>query len=207
MTPSRNPDLHGSAPDKSDVVLLLIDVINDFNFPEGDQLLLHAMSMAPHLSALKAEAKQLRIPVVYVNDNFGRWRSDFRHIVEHCTRPEAAGRRFVEQLRPADDDYFILKPKHSGFFATGLEMLLAYLGTQRVILTGIAGNICVLFTANDAYMRDLGLVVPRNCVASNTQAENDFALCQMGGILKANTSESTALDLAATGSRASGNES
>lgn len=200
MTPKRNRDLHGSAPDKADVALLLIDVINDFDFPEADHLLSHAMPMARNPTSLKARAKQLQIPVVYVNDNFGRWRSDFRHIVEYCTSPEARGREFVEQLRPAEDDYFILKPKHSGFFATGLETLLAYLGTQRVILTGVAGNICVLFTANDIYMRDLGLAVPMDCVASNTQEENHFALRQMERILKADTSESTALNLAQTSS-------
>jgi nicotinamidase-related amidase len=196
MAPTLNRDLHGSAPDKSQVALLMIDVINDFDFPEADQLFSHAIPMAPRLRALKARAKKQKIPVVYVNDNFGRWRSDFRHIVEHCVGPESRGRQFVEQLQPSEDDYFILKPKHSGFFATGLDNLLAYLGIRGVILTGIAGNICVLFTANDVYMRDLGLTVPQDCVASNEEEENDFALRQMERILKADTSVSTALDLA-----------
>ena len=199
MSPDLNKDLHGNAPDKSDVALLLIDVINDFDFPEADQLLSHALPMAARLAALKARAKRQKIPVVYVNDNFGRWRSDFRHIVEHCVGPDSRGREFVEQFRPVDDDYFILKPKHSGFFATGLDTLLAYLGTRRVILTGVAGNICVLFTANDVYMRDLALAVPKDCIASNDPDENDFALRQMERILKADTSASTVLDLTGWG--------
>jgi nicotinamidase-related amidase len=88
-------------------------------------------------------------------------------------------------LRPGDHDYFVLKPKHSGFFSTQLDILLEHLGTETVILTGIAGNICVLFTANEAYMRDFQLIVPRDCVASNTKKENDYALQQMEQILKA----------------------
>jgi nicotinamidase-related amidase len=196
MAPELNQDLHGSAPDKSDTALLMIDVINDFDFPEADQLLSHAEPMAARLAALKARAKEQRIPVVYVNDNFGRWRSDFRHIVEHCLRPDARGREFVEQLRPDEDDYFILKPKHSGFFATALDTLLGYLGTRRVILTGVAGNICVLFTANDVYMRDLALAVPNDCIASNSRDENDFALRQLERILKADTRSSLEFDLA-----------
>src|SRR4051812_9867848 len=178
--PDKNEDLHGSAPDKSDVALLLIDVINDLDFPEGDQLLRHALPMARQIADLKRRAKQEGVPVIYVNDNFGRWRSDFGAQVEHCLEDGSRGKPVVELLRPDQDDYFVLKPKHSGFFSTTLETLLEYLGVRAVILTGMAANICVLFTANDAYMRDLHLAVPSDCVASNTEEENRYALDQMG---------------------------
>jgi nicotinamidase-related amidase len=90
-----------------------------------------------------------------------------------------------------------LKPKHSGFFSTTLDTLLEYLGVRAVVLTGIAANICVLFTANDAYMRDLHLAVPCDCVASNTEEENRYALDQMGKVLKADTRPSTELSFPA----------
>src|SRR5688572_26968595 len=183
--PIKNEDLHGSAPDKSLVALLLIDVINDLDFPEADELLKYALPMARQIAALKKRAKQEGIPVVYVNDNFGRWRSDFNAQVEHCLRDGVRGKPIVELLPPDEDDYFVLKPKHSGFFSTTLDTLLEYLGVKTVILTGIATNICVLFTANDAYMRDLRLIVPSDCVASNTEGENRYALEQMEKVLKA----------------------
>jgi nicotinamidase-related amidase len=193
--PTKNEDLHGSAPDKCDVALLLIDVINDLDFPEGDQLLQHALPMARQIAALKRRAQDADIPVIYVNDNFGRWRSDFGAQVEHCLEDGVRGKPIAELLQPDEDDYFVLKPKHSGFFSTTLDTLLKYLGTKAVILTGMAANICVLFTANDAYMRDLHLAVPRDCVASNTDAENEYALEQMGKVLKADTRPSTELSL------------
>lgn len=193
--PARNEDLHGSAPDKAEVALLLIDVINDLEFPEGDQLLRHALPMARRIAALRQRAKQDGIPVVYVNDNFGRWRSDFSAQVEHCLKDDVRGQPIVELLRPDADDYFVLKPKHSGFFSTALDILLEYLGTKAVILTGVATNICVLFTANDAYMRDLYLAVPSDCVASNTDEENRYALEQMRQILKADIRPSAELSL------------
>jgi nicotinamidase-related amidase len=193
--PDRNPDLHGNAPDKSPVALLLIDLINDLEFPEGDQLLRFALPMADRIAELKRRAKAARIPVVYVNDNFGRWQSNFHTQVEHCLRDGVRGREIVEKLKPDPDDYFVLKPKHSGFFSTTLDLLLEYLGVKTLILTGIAGNICVLFTANDAYLRDFGLIVPRDAVASNTEEENAHALDQMAKILKADTTPSTELDL------------
>jgi nicotinamidase-related amidase len=192
---SRSADLHGNAPDKADIALLLIDVINDLEFPGGDHLLRNAEPMARRIVEVKRRAKAAGIPAVYVNDNFGRWRSNFNTQVEHCLKDGIRGKPIAELLVPGDDDYFVLKPKHSGFFSTTLDILLKYLGVKAVILTGIAGNNCVLFTANDAYMRDLALFVPSDCVASITEEENRNALDQMAKVLKADIRPSTELDL------------
>jgi nicotinamidase-related amidase len=147
------------------VALLLIDVINDFDFDRADDLLAQALPMASKIAALKRKAAHLRIPTVYVNDNFGQWKSDFRHTVKHCCAGNSRGREISRALRPEVSDYFVLKPKHSGFYATTLDVLLEYLKVDTVIITGIAANICVMFTANDAYMRDYRLCVPADCVA------------------------------------------
>ena len=195
--PAKNPDLHGSAPDKSEIALLLIDVINDLDFPEANQLLRYALPMARKLLRLKERAKRAGIPVIYVNDNFGRWQSDFRRQVEHCLRETSRGHEVVALLRPEEDDYFVLKPKHSGFFSTTLETLLRYLGSRKLILTGIAGNFCVLFTANDAYMRDYDLIIPSDCTASNSAEENREALALMRKFLKADIRPSSRLRLPA----------
>lgn len=193
--PARNDDLHGSAPDKADFALLLIDVINDLEFPEANQLLRYARPMARKLLRLKERAKKATVPVIYVNDNFGRWQSDFRRQVQHCLREESRGHEIVMLLQPEEDDYFVLKPKHSGFFSTTLETLLRYLGSKTLIITGIAGNFCVLFTANDAYMRDYDLIIPADCTASNSAAENKKALALMRKFLKADTRPSSKIRL------------
>jgi nicotinamidase-related amidase len=194
--PAKNPDLHGNAPDKSEVVLLIIDMINDLEFPEGEQILPAAVEVAKNIRALKQRCAEAGVPAIYVNDNFGRWRSDFSAQVEHCLRDGVRGQALAELLKPGEDDYFVLKPKHSGFHATSLELLLKYLQAKRLILTGIAGNICVLFTANDAYLRDFHLLAPADCTASNTREINDAALEQMKTVLKADIRPSTQLDLA-----------
>jgi nicotinamidase-related amidase len=187
-------DLHGSAPDKSGAALLLIDVINDFEFPEGEQLLHLALPVGRNIARLKQRAKEAGIPAIYVNDNFGRWQSDFKKIVDHCLE-DGRGKQFVEMLLPDEDDYFVLKPKHSGFYSTTLALLLTHLTTKNLILTGIAGNNCVLFTANDAYMRDFKIFVPADCIVSNTEDENEHALKQMENVLKADTTIAAELDL------------
>jgi nicotinamidase-related amidase len=193
--PPRNADLHGSAPDKSEIALLIVDVINDLDFPEAKQLLRFVPAMSSKLRKLKERAKAAGVPVIYVNDNFGRWRSDVRRLVEHCRQGRA--RELVDALRPGEDDYFVLKPKHSGFFSSTLETLLRYLGARRLIITGIAGNFCVLFTANDAYMRDYELLVPADCTISNTTRENKEALNLMKRYLKADITISGRLRLPA----------
>ena len=192
--PTKNHDLHGSAPDKSETALLLIDVINDLEFPEAEQMLPAAVTMADRIVRLRERARAAAVPVLYVNDNFGKWRSDWHHTVENCLR-SPRGREIVTKLRPAEDEYFVLKPKHSGFFSTTLDTLLRYLGAKRLILTGIAGNFCVLFTANDAYMRDYELLIPEDCCVSNTTEENEQALALMRQFLKADTRSSDQIEL------------
>jgi nicotinamidase-related amidase len=189
----QNADLHGNVPDHRQVALLLVDVINDLDFPEGKDLLRCALPVAERIATLKQRAKQQGVPVIYANDNFGRWRSDFSAQVEHCLHDGVLGQPIAKLLQPDDDDYFVLKPKHSAFFSTTLDTLLKYFGAKTLIIAGIAGNICVLFTANDAYLRDFHLVVPSDCVASNTAEENSYALAQMAQILKADVRASTTL--------------
>jgi nicotinamidase-related amidase len=192
-----NEDLHGNVPDKARAALLLIDVINDFEFEGGEQLLKLAMPVGQQIADLKRRAKENRIPAIYVNDNFGIWRSDLNEIVTHCTQDGVRGKPFCDLVLPDKDDYFVLKPKHSGFFCTSLELVLEHIGATSLILTGIAGNNCVLFTANDAYMRDFKLFIPSDCVVSQTKEENEYALKQMEKVLKADVRASGGLDLAA----------
>src|SRR6187399_3434134 len=170
--------------------LLLIDVINDLAFDGSEALVTQAESMAVPLARLKRRATAAGVPTIYINDNFGRWRSDFRRTVAHCTARSSPGHRVSRRLRPTARDYFVLKPKHSGFFDTTLDTLLETLAIRRVILTGIAGNICVLFTANDAYMREFRVFAPADCIVSNTATDNDHALKQIRTVLKGNVAPS-----------------
>jgi nicotinamidase-related amidase/uncharacterized membrane protein YcaP (DUF421 family) len=174
-------------PAAGNQALLLIDVINDLEFDEGEQLLQFAKPMAEKLSALTARARRAGVPVIYVNDNFGYWRSDFRATIDHCKSSQVRGRPIVERLLPERSDYFVLKPRHSGFYSTALETLLRDLDVDTVILTGMAGNICVLFTAYDAYIRGYRVVVPADGIASNTEEDTEIALAEMERALKAET--------------------
>ena len=186
---------HGHAPDRSAVALIIVDVINDFDFPEAAEMADSALAMAHEIAALKQHAVSMHVPVIYANDNFGRWRSSVDEQVTHCLKQSPLARQVVEMLRPEPNDYFVLKPKHSAFFTTPLDTLLRYLGCDTLLLTGLTTDICVYFTANDAYMRDLKLIVPRDCVSAHTQQRSRTALGQLESILKADTRPWRELDL------------
>jgi nicotinamidase-related amidase len=199
--PAKNQDLHGNVPDSSPVVLILIDVINAFEFEGAEPILKNTLVIASSIHTLKKRAKQAGVPVIYVNDNFGKWQSDFRKLLAHCLEEGVKGKPVAELLKPDDDDYFVLKPKHSGFYSTTLDVLLDYLQARTLILAGVTANICVLFTANDAYMRDYHLIVPRDCVASESDEMNRYALDQIAKVLKADTRISSEINFEAIGLR------
>ena len=184
------------APDSSPAALLLIDVVNDLEFDGGEKLMKPALAAAKRIAALAERARSRDIPVVYANDNFGRWRSDFRQVVEHCLDEDVRGRPIVELLRPQPDDYFVLKPKHSAFFSTTLATLLEYLKVTRLILAGFASDQCVLLTAADAYVRDFEIYTPRDCAAAQSAANNRKAFEYMARVFHADTRPSAKLDLA-----------
>jgi nicotinamidase-related amidase len=194
---ARSPDLHGSAPDDARAALLIIDMINAFDFENARRMLARARAAARAIRALKRRAKAAGIPVVYVNDNFSRWRSDFRMLLKHVMRRGCPGRSIAGLLVPENDDYFVLKPKHSGFQFSALDLLLDHLGARTLILSGVAGDFCVLFTAHDAYMRDYRLVVPRDCIASLAPSDDRYALAHMAKVTKADVRPSAEIDLSA----------
>lgn len=176
--------------------LVLVDVVNPLDFPGGDGLLAHARPAARRIAALRRRAAAAGVPSIYVNDNFDCWHLGFRELVERVRGGAGPGRVLLDDLAPDPArDYFVLKPMHSAFFHTAFEVLLRRLGVERLVLTGFAGDICVLFTAADAHMRGFALAVPRDCVASERVQDNARALEQMERLLKADTRPSAQLEL------------
>jgi nicotinamidase-related amidase len=178
----------------SPAVLLILDMISDFDFPDGETVARAARRIAPAIARLKARAAAAGISCIYANDNPGRWRSDSQALISHCLQSER-GRSIVEQLRPTDTDYFVLKPRHSAFYATPLEALLEHLGAKRLILTGVSSQQCVLFTATDAHVRNFEVVVPSDCVAGQSSRDSRFALRYFADVLSAKVMPSGKLPL------------
>jgi nicotinamidase-related amidase len=191
--PKRDPQ--GFTPDRAATALIILDLVSDFDFEGGDKVARAALPVARRIARLKARAKAAGIPAIYVNDGIGRWRSDFPGLVRHCGRDGSRGAPIVKTIAPEADDYCVLKPKHSGFYATALETLLELVGAKRLILTGVSSHQCVLFTANDAYVRDLELSIPRDCVSARTPRDTRLALEYFTRVLGADIRASTAVRL------------
>ena len=175
------------------VALLLIDVLTTFNFPDGDAILQQALTIRDPLIKLKARARKAGIPTLYVNDNFGDWRSEKEVLMGKCI--EAKGGEFVRPLLPDSEDYFVLKPMHSAFYMTPLEVLLLHLQVETLILTGLTSNSCITVTAHDANMRGFDIYVPPDCSSARNPREHKQALAQLEAMAGVNLKRSTALNL------------
>lgn len=171
--------------DKIHPALLIIDMINNFDFPEGPALAKKTLQIVEPIKKLKEHFNQEGLPVIFINDHYNLWKADMDKIIEYC-RNELSNPVF-EKLLPDENDYFLIKPKHSAFYGTALNTLLHQLKVDTLIIAGIAGNICVLFSANDAYMREYQLFIPENCLASAEDKDNQYALIMMKNVLKAHT--------------------
>jgi nicotinamidase-related amidase len=191
----KNQNLHGNTPDSCPVALLLIDVINDLDFPGNSRLLKKAPQLGKNIAELKMRCRKAGIPAIYANDNRGRWRSDFSKVLTHCTQRDSPGRTFVTRLIPDDTDYLVLKPKHSAFYATPLDTLLSYLEVKTVILVGLTTNACILMTAGEAYVRDLNIYVPPECVAALNDTTHKNALQLMKTSFNVKTVRGKQIDL------------
>jgi nicotinamidase-related amidase len=175
--------------------LLLVDVINPFNFAGGAQAAKRWHPAAKRIAALRERARRASVLVVYVNDNFGQWRSDFKAIVQICGASRMPGRDIVRLLMPEDGDFFVLKPTLSGFHETPLHLLLRSGNVETVALAGFAADICIFFTAADAHMREYRVIVPRDCVAAEKDRDRLWVLRTMERLFDAKTTVSTRLRL------------
>lgn len=195
--PEKHPDLHGNVPEHCRVAIVLVDVLNALRFEGSEKFVPRALAVAERVARLKKRAAEANVPVVYVNDNAGRWRSDASQVIEDCLREDAPGRDASRLVLPEKRDYLVMKPKHSGFYSTTLDTLLVYLQARRLVIAGFSVERCVLFTANDAFLRDYELYVPRDCTAAIDDDDSEAAFRILERVLRAQTQASDELDFAA----------
>lgn len=184
--------IHVEQLEPSRTVLLLVDFINPLNFDGADDLSGAAVSAARATGRLRQRLGREGSQSVYANDNYGVWRSDFSRLWHACSLVDGAPGAMAKALRPRKQDFTILKPRHSAFYSTPLDLLLRQLKCRRLVLTGLAADNCVLFTAMDAYLRGYALWIPADCTAAESEDAKQQALQHMARVLKADVSPSTA---------------
>lgn len=172
---------------RAPTVLLLVDFINPLDFPGAQDLATPALEAARAAAALKRDAVARGVPAVYVNDNFGHWQSDFRGLVAHCRGLGGGAAMLARRLAPKRSDYTLLKPRHSAFHGTPLQLLLQSMGARRLVITGLATDLCVQCSAADAFQLGYRLWVPADCTAAEDPARKQAALRWMALALRCRT--------------------
>jgi nicotinamidase-related amidase len=172
----------------ADTALVVIDMINAYDHQDADQLVESVQDVVPRVAELIDRADREGVPVIYVNDNFGSWRSNRDDLVETVLR----GRRpdLVEPIRPRPESLFVVKARHSIFYQTPLEYLLGQQEIDRLVLVGEVTEQCVLYSALDAHLRHLSVCVPSDAVAHIHADLADAALRMMSLNMGAEVCES-----------------
>ena len=198
-SPRRRPQRAGLTEHDGmhNTVLLILDMISCWNFPDGAAMQRQAARIAPAIGRLKRRGLEAAVPVIYG----GQWRSDFKFVVNESMASDSLGAEITRELQPAQEDHFVLKPKHSALFATPLEILLDHLRAKRLLIASATGDQCVLSTALDARMRDFDVAVPVDCIASLTAERNRRAIEYLGEVLEVKVAPARAIRLRASAHR------
>jgi nicotinamidase-related amidase len=183
-TPIPANGLNSARLRRSERVLLLVDFINPLNFPGAEQLAAPALEAARATAALKERMSGEGVTSIYANDNYGVWQSDFHSLVSACLGMEGPPGEMARLLYPQAEDLTILKPRHSAFFASPLELLLTQMEARELIICGLATDMCVQMTAMDAFLREYPAWVPADCTAAESPQARDASLAYMKSVLR-----------------------
>lgn len=184
--------LHSTRLRRSRRVLLLVDFINPLDFPGAEKLARGALAAARATAGLKQQLTAGGVTTIYANDNYGVWQSDFHSLVSTCLGMEGPPGEIARLIYPQAGDLTILKPRHSAFYASPLELLLAEMHTRELVICGLATDMCVQLTAGDAFLREFTVWVPSNCTAAESSAAKAASLEFMATVLKCDTHPWTA---------------
>lgn len=176
---------------KSQRALLLVDFITSLDFPGAEKLARPALAAARATAELKQRLHADGVVAIYANDNYGVWQSDFHSLVSTCLGLEGEAGEIAKLLYPQAHDLTILKPRHSAFFASPLELLLAEMDTRELVICGLATDMCVQLTAADAFLREFRVWVPADCTGAETEEAKATALAYMRDVLKCDVRPST----------------
>lgn len=174
---------HAQVP-RSERVLILIDFINPLDFPGSDKLAPPALRAARATLKLRDRLDRDKVAVIYANDNWGVWQSDFHSLVSQCIGMDNISGQIARLLAPRATDLTLLKPRHSAFYGSPLELLLKEMGARQLVLCGLAADMCVQMTAADAFLRGFDVWVPADCTAAETPRAKAASLKYMASVLK-----------------------
>ncbi len=160
--------------------LLIIDMQNDFLLPGAPIECSGGLKAIPQIKKLIQCFKEHKRPIIFSQECHRKEKVDFGLELfyeepEHCLEG-TDGVEFVQQLTPADNDFIIKKRRYSVFFATDLDLLLKGLNVDTLILTGVATDVCVRATAQDALQYNYKVIVPPECVAGTSPEAHQAAL-------------------------------
>jgi nicotinamidase-related amidase len=161
-----------------ETALIVVDMLNTYEHEDAEPLKRSVREVLPTIAELIERGHERDdVELVYVNDLYGHWNAGRAELVERVL--DGPSPDLVEPVVPPEDALFVVKARHSIFYQTPLEYMLGQQGLSRLILIGQVTEQCILYSALDAYVRHLDVVVPRDAVAHIHEDLADAALRMM----------------------------
>jgi len=181
-----------------ETAVLVVDMQKDFCYEDGALFVGDAVRrIIPNIKALLEDARRKRLPLIFTqdwhlpeDDEFAVWG---RHCVEYTRGAELIDELAEVEVEPEERAFVVRKTKYTAFFETELEVHLREKGIKKLIIVGVATNICVLHTAIDASLRGFEIIIPEDCVAALSNYEQEYSLYHIKNVLKGIVTSSDAL--------------
>jgi len=164
--------------------LLIIDMLKDFVEKDACLEVPASRSIIPNIQKRIKEARRKKMVIIYICDAHSPGDKEFSRWPSHALI-RTRGAKIIEELEPhLAEDIIVCKKRYSGFFDTSLDQFLKSFKIKRIYITGILTNVCVLFTAVEAFMRDYEIFIWADSVAALSKGDHETALDQMERVLK-----------------------
>lgn len=167
----------------ANTALLVIDMLNDFLLDGAPLQVPGGKDVIPCIREQIDKARQNGLPILYPCDAHAQDDPEFKIWPPHAVKG-TKGAEIVDELKPASSDIYIPKTKYNSFYRTDLEQRLESLRVEKLIVTGVVTEICILYTSADAIMRGYEVEVPDGCTKSLNEEDGRFALRQIREILQ-----------------------
>ena len=177
-----------------ETAVLVVDMQKDFCYEDGALFVGDAVRrIIPNIRALLEDAQRKGLQLIFTQDWHSPEDDEFAVWGRHCVE-YTRGAELIDELAEVEERAFVVrKQKYTAFFETELEAHLVEKGIKKLIIVGVATNICVLHTAIDASLRGFEIIVPEDCVAALSDYEQEYSLYHIKNVLKGIVTSSDAI--------------
>ena len=158
--------------------LIVIDMVYDFAHPNGLVYYEQNAEILPRIRKVIDKCREEEVLIVFMQHSHrkDKYDKELTMVRKNCIEGTGGDELMPELGYNEKTDYLIKKRRYSSFFGTDLDMVLREHKIENTIICGTKTNCCIRATVHDAYLLNYNVIVPRECVATNSDVVNEVHL-------------------------------